>query len=71
VLRCLAKRPADRLEGVRALRQALDQLDEADAWSEAEAETWWAAASSRRVSSVEPEATAFASTMQIDLSARP
>lgn len=69
ILRCLEKRPADRFAGVQALRKALDQLDDADAWRDEDAETWWTA--SGRAPSREPISAAFESTMQIDLEARP
>jgi eukaryotic-like serine/threonine-protein kinase len=42
VLRCLEKEPADRYADVRALREALDACEDAQGWSEADAERWWA-----------------------------
>jgi CHASE1-domain containing sensor protein len=42
ILRCLAKRPADRFPSVSALLEALAAVSDAP-WTEGDAERWWAA----------------------------
>ena len=44
VLKCLAKRPADRFASVVDLEQALARCADADRWTAAEAAAWWQAA---------------------------
>jgi serine/threonine-protein kinase len=41
VLRCLAKRPADRFPDVESLEQALAQCAAADQWTQRRAARWW------------------------------
>jgi eukaryotic-like serine/threonine-protein kinase len=43
ILRCLAKDPADRPAGTRALADELDRLDHFGGWTRADADAWWAA----------------------------
>jgi hypothetical protein len=43
ILRCLAKDPADRPAGTRALADELDRLDHLGGWTRADADAWWAA----------------------------
>jgi serine/threonine protein kinase len=42
ILRCLAKDPADRPAGTRALADELDRLDHFGGWTRADADAWWA-----------------------------
>jgi len=42
VLRCLAKKPDERPDGVRAIRRTLRTLAEAADWDDDAAEAWWA-----------------------------
>lgn len=46
VLRCLAKKPAERFPSVDELRLALDACDDAGSWTDADADAWWRAAGS-------------------------
>ncbi len=41
VLQCLAKHPADRFATAQSLEQALANCQDADGWSDADAERWW------------------------------
>ena len=41
IMQCLAKDPADRPQTVTHLRQLLENVPLADAWSEADAASWW------------------------------
>jgi serine/threonine protein kinase len=43
ILRCLAKNPADRPAGTRALADELARLEHFGGWTRADADTWWAA----------------------------
>jgi hypothetical protein len=43
ILRCLAKEPADRPAGTRALADELERLEVAGTWTRIDAEEWWAA----------------------------
>lgn len=42
VLQCLAKRPAGRPAGARALIRLLDACQDAGRWTDADADAWWA-----------------------------
>jgi serine/threonine-protein kinase len=44
VVKCLAKQPADRFPDAQSLEQALAGCRDANAWTDADAERWWAAA---------------------------
>jgi serine/threonine-protein kinase len=43
ILRCLAKKPAERFASVRALGEALAACDSAADWGPNRADAWWAA----------------------------
>ena len=41
-MKCLEKRPSERFASARALRNALDACQDAGAWQERDALSWWA-----------------------------
>jgi serine/threonine-protein kinase len=47
IVKCLAKRPADRFPDASSLELALAACDDADRWSDADAERWWSDAGER------------------------
>lgn len=67
ILRCLAKKPQDRVASARELKQALDRQPEALQWEETEAEDWWL---QRDEELARPEPAApkgFSTTIDVDL----
>ena len=54
VIRCLAKKPADRFPDARSLEDALAECRDANGWSDADADRWWR--SSFTSASFQPEA---------------
>lgn len=58
VLRCLAKRPADRFQNVLSLEESLAGCGDADRWTNAEAEEWWRGEGERTVRDKGSQATA-------------
>ncbi len=55
VLRCLAKRPADRYPSVDDLRRALDACADAGGWTDEDAAAWWRDAGAPREATVKSE----------------
>jgi serine/threonine-protein kinase len=55
VLRCLAKKPADRFGDVKSLGKALAACASASEWSAEQADRWWAAAPPRDPSAPPPQ----------------
>jgi hypothetical protein len=72
VMKCLEKKPEDRPESAGAFIEALDASNEADAWSRADAESWWNdhAEALKNLTAVERESLGSSETMlKIELGA--
>lgn len=67
ILRCLAKKPAERFGGVRELRRALLALPEAEIWDDGAAEAWWSKVPRKKRAALGSGAL---ETIDIDLRAR-